>query len=68
VYLTVYLLLLAPVLLAAVGPRLARNLAPAPAARALAATVPVAVLVAVTVLALADATSALGRFLEILHP
>lgn len=41
-YLTVYLLLLAPVVLAAAGPRLARRLAPALAARTLAATAVIA--------------------------
>jgi Zn-dependent protease with chaperone function len=42
VYLTVYLLLLAPVLLSAAGIRLARRLAPAAAARALTATIAMA--------------------------
>ncbi|GAA3778323.1 hypothetical protein [Streptomyces chiangmaiensis] len=84
-YLTVYLLLLAPAVLAATGPPLARRLALAAAARhqvtarvrALQGTRPesrhsaamlAASPVTVIALALADATSALGRFLEILHP
>ncbi|KIZ16001.1 hypothetical protein SNA_22435 [Streptomyces natalensis ATCC 27448] len=75
-YVTVYLLLVAPALLAAAGPRMARRLAPAAADRAatLAAADPVprtfGALAAVTALAPAnaDAAAALGRLLEVLHP
>lgn len=64
-YLTVYLLLLAPALLATAGPRLARHLTPAAAARALAASLAVAAVATVwglTVLA----AGGLGRTGEVL--
>ncbi|MEU9244469.1 M56 family metallopeptidase [Streptomyces sp. NPDC048385] len=64
-YLTVYLLLLAPALLAATGPRLARHLAPAVAARALAATAAVAAVATVWGLVVL-AAGGLGRTGEVL--
>ncbi|MFB7445816.1 M56 family metallopeptidase [Streptomyces mirabilis] len=63
-YLTVYLLLLAPVVLAAAGPRLARQLAPAAAARMLAATTAVAAVATVWGL-LVLAAGGLGRIGEV---
>lgn len=64
-YLTVYLLLLAPAVLAATGPRLARQLAPAAAARMLAATTLVAAVATVWGL-LVLAAGGLGRIGEVL--
>lgn len=64
-YLTVYLLMLAPVLLAAAGPRLARHLAPAAAARALAGTLAVAAAATVWGLVVL-AAGGLGRTGEVL--
>lgn len=64
-YLTVYLLLLAPTLMATVGPRLARHLAPAAAARALAATVAVAAVATVWGLVVL-AAGGLGRVAEVM--
>ncbi|MER6331423.1 M56 family metallopeptidase [Streptomyces sp. NPDC001034] len=64
-YLTVYLLLLAPALLVAVGPRLAHHLAPAAAARTLAATAGVAALATVWGLVVL-AAGGLGRTGEVL--
>lgn len=68
VYLTVYLLLLAPALLAAAGPRLARHLAPAAAARALAATAAVAAVATVATVGglVVLAAGGLGRTGEVL--
>ncbi|WP_327432930.1 M48 family metalloprotease [Streptomyces sp. NBC_01236] len=63
-YLTVYLLLLAPVVLAVVGPRLARQLAPAAAARTLAATVLVSAVATVWGLVVL-AAGGLGRVGEV---
>jgi len=65
VYLTVYLLLLAPILLSAAGTRLARRLAPSAAARALAATI--AAVAAATLWGLVVLTvGGLGRTGEVL--
>lgn len=64
-YLTVYLLLLAPALLAAVGSRLASHLAPAAAARALAATVAIAAVATVWGLVVL-AAGGLGRVAEVM--
>ncbi|WBO62859.1 M48 family metalloprotease [Streptomyces camelliae] len=64
-YLTVYLLLLAPAVLAAVGPRLTRQLAPAAAARMLAAISAVAALSTVWGL-LVLAAGGLGRIAEVI--
>ncbi|MFF3518586.1 M48 family metalloprotease [Streptomyces sp. NPDC002573] len=63
-YLTVYLLLLAPAVLAAAGPRLARQLAPAAAARMLAAVTAVAAVSTVWGL-LVLAAGGLGRIGEV---
>ncbi|MFF5016694.1 M56 family metallopeptidase [Streptomyces sp. NPDC001165] len=63
-YLTVYLLLLAPAVLAAASPRLSRHLAPAAAARMLAATMAVAAVATVWGL-LVLAAGGLGRIGEV---
>ncbi|MFF0133419.1 M48 family metalloprotease [Streptomyces mirabilis] len=63
-YLTVYLLLLAPAVLTAAGPRLARQLTPAAAARMLAATTAVAAVATVWGLLVLTA-GGLGRIGEV---
>ncbi|MFC8513900.1 M56 family metallopeptidase [Streptomyces sp. NPDC057257] len=63
-YLTVYVLLLAPALLAAAGPRPARRLAPAPAARVLAAATMIAAVATVWGLVVL-AAGGLGRVDEV---